>query len=673
MAVEYRFMATAAPFVKLLRQLSNAKDEYRSGALDVSWDGGKASLFLVFGQPNHATFEGDDGVELQGQEALAALLHRLPRKFTVSPWRKAVSRDETLKMSLEELMEPFAQLAGQASPDDPSPSGATDVGEGSGFVPDFDFGLEDFPLLPLGQSMWSDAAVNVVHLDLLIPKLPTSLIVLNGPKLRAAAVLINGQLVDAVWVDDQERAAGEGAAMALMGAREGTVSGYRVDDNRLAEALTMLWRCPSVYRDINIGWIDPDRFLASLQNERRDCVLRIEGPERAVAFIVAGEFIASYTQSQRESVASTDAIRELLASGRGTLTILQRAGDSPLGKSVVEDQAPTTGVHPIPVPAGLADGSGDHAETAAILPLPYASVDYPAVAVESDPWGGLPPAPDVETELNGEPGQTTQWATLDTAEAVAPDAADIPVHEGFQHFAAEEDLTHYTPPADGEAEAAVVTPLQDDGTPAGDWAPASHEEIPYAAIDPDPGVTPVPVDHDGAADATGWSAPLEHDANNAAPEAGEWFAAGAVPDPDSAEAPVVPVPVTAEHAWTPAQPAWAPVAEEAAAPGGVFYGEPDAAGSGFSQPGDDSPPAIADGLDFEAIKADLIQIGVLWLGNDDVAPVADLIRNTRASVDDFVSTIESIKGISVVGHDPSVIRAMAREMHYHAAEYLSGV
>src|ERR1035437_3085844 len=105
MPVEYRVMATAAPFVKLLRQLSNAKDEYRSGALDITWDGGKASLYLVFGQPNHATYESDDGKTLEGQDAIAALLHNLPRKFTVEPWRKAVSRDETLKMSLDELME----------------------------------------------------------------------------------------------------------------------------------------------------------------------------------------------------------------------------------------------------------------------------------------------------------------------------------------------------------------------------------------------------------------------------------------------------------------------------------------------------------------------------------------------------------------------------------------
>jgi hypothetical protein len=78
------------------------------------------------------------------------------------------------------------------------------------------------------------------------------------------------------------------------------------------------------------------------------------------------------------------------------------------------------------------------------------------------------------------------------------------------------------------------------------------------------------------------------------------------------------------------------------------------------------------GPDYEAVKADLIQIGALWLGQDDLAPVADLIRQTKPSIAAFLSTIDAIKALSVPGHEASVVRAMAREMHYHAAEYLSG-
>jgi hypothetical protein len=79
------------------------------------------------------------------------------------------------------------------------------------------------------------------------------------------------------------------------------------------------------------------------------------------------------------------------------------------------------------------------------------------------------------------------------------------------------------------------------------------------------------------------------------------------------------------------------------------------------------------GPDYEAVKADLVQIGALWLGRDDLETVAEMIRATKPSIGAFLATIEAIKALSVPGHEASVIRAMAREMHYHAAEYLSGV
>src|SRR5207237_178327 len=55
-------------------------------------------------------------------------------------------------------------------------------------------------------------------------------------------------------------------------------------------------------------------------------------------------------------------------------------------------------------------------------------------------------------------------------------------------------------------------------------------------------------------------------------------------------------------------------------------------GSLASRFSDDLPPPSPLGLDFEAVKDDLVQIGILWLGSDDVAPIAELIRQTRASV-----------------------------------------
>jgi hypothetical protein len=92
-----------------------------------------------------------------------------------------------------------------------------------------------------------------------------------------------------------------------------------------------------------------------------------------------------------------------------------------------------------------------------------------------------------------------------------------------------------------------------------------------------------------------------------------------------------------------------------------------------SSPALDALTAADSSADFEGMKADLIQIGALWLGTDGVAPVAEILRRTRPSIPDVMAAIEAIKRVALPGFEPSVVQAMAREMHYHAAEYLSGL
>src|SRR4029077_18297955 len=114
--VEYPHMATAAPHVKLLRQLASAKDDYLSGAFDVSWDGPRATTTLVFGRPSHAVFEMDQA-QIEGEAAIDALLAELPKVFAVSDWRRAMSPRETLSITIDELAGPFVRLAGSYADD----------------------------------------------------------------------------------------------------------------------------------------------------------------------------------------------------------------------------------------------------------------------------------------------------------------------------------------------------------------------------------------------------------------------------------------------------------------------------------------------------------------------------------------------------------------------------
>ncbi|GAC1339694.1 MAG: hypothetical protein NVSMB29_07430 [Candidatus Dormibacteria bacterium] len=478
-------MAAAAPFVKLLRQLSGAQDDYRSGALDITWEGGSATVYVVFGQPNHAIYQAEGESELQGPAAISALVHHLPKKFKVSPWRKEVLRTESLQISMQELVEPFAQLAGVGEPEPPPLDGSAPVDEGiAGDEYGVPFGLRDFPLLPLGESLWADGSAAIVHLDQLLPQLPDCLVVLTGARLRAAAVVVRGSIVDAVWVDDEDRASGETAAMALIGAREGRISGYRLESPLIAEALTLLWRCPLAFEGLPLEWLDGARFLAHLAAQPGDRVVSVNSSKGfGVGLFFGGRFIAAYSDQSREPSADLDVLAHLLDAEEGTVSLQQRAGDQ--------------------LPIAMPDEQLFHVQVTGTAHS----------AVEQRP-------PD--------------WLVTAEASGALPELAPALARSG-------------------EAQ---------------------------------------------------WSEPpleTEFDAD-----------------------------------------------------------EDDLAGTARLE------------LDFEGIKAALVEIGERWLGPEDVAPVVVIIRRTRHRVADFITAIDTIKTTRIPGKEASVVAAMAKEMHWYAAEALCG-
>lgn len=562
-------MAAAAPFVKLLRQLSGARDDYRTGAFDITWEGGKASLFFVFGQPNHAVLDTGEGRHLEGQEALAGLVGDLPRQFQISPWRKEVVRTETLQCSLDDLMEPFAQLAGSASPAPPASDGAAPAATASG--PEVDFGLEDFPLLPLGTTLWADAAASVVHLDVLVPSLPDALVVLTGSHLRAAGIVSHQRMVDAVWVDDETRCSGEQAIMNMMAAGQGTISGYRLETTGFTEALPMLWRHPVAHRALPLAWIDPSGFTEDLENRRRDVAIIVTGPEtHGVALWVDGALLAVYSERERQPTASRERLLDLLRTPGARLTLRQPAdGERP-------GNLPETSFHAFvaPVMAGTAaEPDGSTALAASPPPL-----DVPP-AVEPGP-------PDAPGEDGEEMAESASGAA-GTEPLGAPTAVDAASRAGD------------APSRDGEDE-------EEDDVPR--WTSAASLSWTEDAVS---SASP------GSAETT--------------PDEG---AGGAVRD-DSGEPSAPSPPADEPRGWE---------AEDE-----------------------------AEGTDFDGVKKDLTQILTLWLGSESAAAASELIERTRPTVGDIMTTIDAIAALPLPGHEPSVIQAMAREMRFHAAEYLSGV
>jgi len=711
-------MGTAAPFVKLLRQLASAKDDYRTGALDITWDGGRASLFLVFGQPNHAVLEVG-GRRLEGAEALAALVTQLPPRFQLSPWRKEVVRTETLSCTLDELMEPFAQLAGAASPGDVSTSGSGGSGatEG-GSAPETDFGLADFPLLPLGPSLWADASASVVHLDVLIPSLPDALIVLTGPKLRAAAVVVRQQLIDAVWVDEEERMVGESAAMALMGARDGSVSGYRLETPKLAEALTMLWRCQAVYREMPASWVNASSLLEDLEGRRRDSAIVVTGGVRGVALVAGGKLLGVYSETDRQPAASPERLAELLRDPRARVTLRQ----SPEERQI--DHFPETAYHafvedaaeaPVPLSEALAaiTSSGWHpasAEaTAEPTQEPELTAEEPDIAVAEAEYAAEAPEfvaqepafaaeePELATEepelAAEEPELAAEEAELAAEEpelaAEEPELAAEEPRFAVEEPAAAEAVARAAPlvapaklvmPADLMVSAQVRAPADPMAAEVMTRAHPIAESEP-ASLMKRTGPTDLATGSERTAPAEERAAPpAERPAPSSEATARAWPALPVEP------VPTVPVDLggaSGAPAWPPIPLTGTPEEEGTLTAWGQTYSQaptPAAAPAGPAQfPTFGSSPALealaaADAsADFEGMKADLIQIGSLWLGTDGVAPVAEMLRRTRPSIQDVMATIEAIKHVALPGFEPSVVQAMAREMHYHAAEYLSGL
>ena len=820
-------MATAAPHVKLLRQLASAKDDYLSGAFDISWDGAKATLYLVFGRPSHAVLEiGEEQIE--GEAAIDALLAALPRVFSVSDWRRAMSPHETLSITIDELAGPFVRLAGSYA-DDPVTDESPEWWSAVDDLPDLPFGIVDFPLLPGGRPLWVEASPDEVRLSERLSELPPSILILTGAKLRAAAVVSGGDLIDAVWIDFDDHARGETAGMALLGATKGSLAGYALDDPRVAEALTMLWRLPVAVSGVELSWLDPASMLAAFRADGLDRVLVIDAPVRGIALFSRGGLVAVYSETQRSAVASPERLRSLLSQARGRLTVMERkprplAADAtkPVTAYDFFEVAPADAVsvrQPVADDDLVADGqpaAGDQ-QTASPEPVTTGAIelapDDPGAEAGAEPASDHidiatseappPPPPDEEVaaSTDGAPPppppadkpKRSRWgfgrsrksrAEKQAAEGaaavavVAATEAETPTFAGWSVREPNEepqpvwqrsyDVPEASPPSSPGAEdvsddePAATSAIVDAGI-AGEaeeavehqtatWSDAATVEappdieIPHDATSEDDGVaakeggaSPTSED-DGVAAKEGGASPtsettggddgfefasLDEQPSEPAPQAASenwlsdsWLddvargdersaefaadsetdAGGTDPDDAAGDADhvILELPSPAPVLRTPGPWSW-PLAEpdeEADAAGAsdeardelsapemepavvaVPRHEETAAAfesgvdSGFFQRDE---PIGSQYVDFDEVRDELVQIGVVWLGEANAVQVTALLGSTRSTIDDFVATIDTIRGLHIDGQDPASIQAMAREMHQQAAERLCG-
>ena len=104
-----RDMATSS-HTTMLREFAAAGEGGRTGALDVEWEGARASFFFKLGTPTHLVFDAPDGRRLDGLLALDALVDELPTEFQMAPEQRHGVRRH-LHRSPDELMELFSASA----------------------------------------------------------------------------------------------------------------------------------------------------------------------------------------------------------------------------------------------------------------------------------------------------------------------------------------------------------------------------------------------------------------------------------------------------------------------------------------------------------------------------------------------------------------------------------
>jgi hypothetical protein len=475
-------MATAAPHVKLLRQLASAKDDYLSGAFDISWDGAKATLYLVFGRPSHAVFETDQA-QIEGEAAIDALLAELPRVFSVSDWRRAMSPHETLSITIDELAGPFVRLAGSYA-DDPVVEDDPEWWSAVDDAPDLPFGLSDFPLLPGGRPLWVEASPEEVHLSDRLSELPPSILILTGAKLRAAAVVSGGDLIDAVWLDSDDHARGETAGMALLGATKGSLAGYALDDPRVAEALTMLWRLPVAVSGVELSWLDPASMLAAFRSDGLDRVLVIDAPVRGIALFSRGGLVAVYSETQRSAVASPERLRSLLSQARGRLTVMER---KPRPIAAEATTAPVNAhdffnVAELPAPAESAEATaGSEVDATDVAAAPASTVadasaaDLASDAAASDATAqtvdAVPEAAATAAPAEGDEAARDAWAAQPAGETEPEDAAAAATADHDQPVATWGYVVGATPETDSGVEVAPGTQQPEAAASTDEFAP----------------------------------------------------------------------------------------------------------------------------------------------------------------------------------------------------------
>lgn len=440
-------MAAAGRYTRVIKYVKDAVELARSGAI---WFGeGDAAIYFLWGQPSHA-FVRSESEMIEGEAALKSLALALGKGGKVAWKSKEVLQKETLRCTAEDLIGILEALRA-ADKDPPDADVSTDVWDGKDRrrPPAFTYNLNEFPLLPGGSPLWADVPTSVVHLDVLLGTLPSVLVVLEGEKVRAAGVVFQRELHDALYVDENGSRSGREAWEALMQARDGMVTAYELDD-RMAEALPVLWRSRIVHRDVDKRWIDGQTFLDSIGSGAEDrAVIVATATKIGVALFLRGEPVGAYTSVFRQPSSTVDEILDIFAErSPGAVSVIERLPE--------EEAEPLAFTAPSEFPVEEEPPEQQPAEPEAAAPV-EAGAGQPVAE----------PAGDWLSEAAAEPAAEAE-PVVDAAEAgspspPAPEAAPAPAAAPSSDFAAVNALLGgdaIPPPPAGSAPVSTTRPAQ---------------------------------------------------------------------------------------------------------------------------------------------------------------------------------------------------------------------
>ena len=287
---------------------------------------------------------------------------------------------------------------------------------------------------------------------------------------------------------------------------------------------------------------------------------------------------------------------------------------------------------------------------------------------------------DVTVEADGEPSAEVDHAPASDAEPAAEHDVTAEAEPATERDVAAEAEPATEHDVAAEAEPAVEHDVAAEAEPVTEHDVAAEAE---PATEHDVAAEAEPVTEHEAAAETETEPVHEVAAAAEADAAAEPSAGGDGSHPHRRRAAVGRT--LAPWSWPLAEPVLAP---RTGGPGRVGVPlEPVAAGGPASSEAEDehaAPPAGDTGffsrddpvgsqyVDFDEVRKELVQIGIVWLGEANAAPVTALLTRTRSTIDDFVATIDTIRGLHLEGQDPASVQAMAREMHQQAAERLCG-